>query len=199
MESNSPLKVSKLLQEIHERDLDHLDKQVTAEVKTKADATPMHWVAGEPAGTAIFDKLDPKLGEPDCAGAQHETGPQIVNIPKLRTGFLKIAPVDQESAGVKYDGEKIQFSLIPPYALKECAYNLTVGLRKYPHRDNWKLVDNGEERYLDAMYRHMEAHRRGEIFDPESSVPDMYHLAAAVVNGLFLLEKLTNPTMKGLM
>lgn len=98
--------------------------------------------------------------------------------------------------GTKYDNEKLQYSLIPPYALEAVARNLTVGLRKYRERDNWKKVPNAEQRYLDALMRHLEAVRKGEIYDPESSEEDMPHMAAVAVNALFLLEFMLNPELK---
>lgn len=98
-----------------------------------------------------------------------------------------------EAQGIKYDPDKLQYSLIPPHALEEVAKNLTIGLKKYPHRDNWKLVQDAEQRYLDALIRHLEAHRKGEIFDPDN--PSVYHLAAVAVNAMFLLEFMTNPEL----
>lgn len=98
--------------------------------------------------------------------------------------------------GTKYDQDKLQYTLIPPHALAEVARNLTIGLKKYKERDNWKKVPNAEQRYLDALYRHLEAHRKGEIYDPDSSVPDMYHLSAVIVNAMFLLEFMLNKGLK---
>ncbi len=98
--------------------------------------------------------------------------------------------------GTKYDKDKLQYSLIPSYALQEVARNLTIGLKKYKERDNWKKVPEAQQRYLDALYRHLEAHRRGELYDPDSSVPDMLHLAAVAVNAMFLMEFLLNPDLK---
>jgi hypothetical protein len=99
-------------------------------------------------------------------------------------------------AGTKYDTGKLQYSLVPPHALAEVARNLTAGLDKYKQRNNWQLVPNAEQRYLDALYRHLEAHRRGEIYDTDSSVPDMPHMAAVAVNAMFLLEFMLDPKFK---
>ena len=96
--------------------------------------------------------------------------------------------------GYKLDNNKLQYSLIPPLALEALARNLTAGLSKYP-KDNWKKVDNAEERYLDALYRHLEAHRKGEVYDSESSLDKMPHLAAVAVNAMFLLEFLLTPEL----
>jgi len=98
--------------------------------------------------------------------------------------------------GVKFDGDKTQYSLVPPYALRAVADNLTAGLKKYPGRNNWKLVPNAQERYLDALYRHLEAHRRGEIYDTEASVEGTTHLSAVIANAMFLLEFLLDPTLQ---
>lgn len=103
--------------------------------------------------------------------------------------------VIQHEKGYKLDNNKLQYSLIPPLALEAVAKNLTAGLSKYP-RDNWKKVENSEQRYLDALYRHLEAHRKGEVFDSESSVDKMPHLAAVAVNAMFLLEFLLNPELE---
>lgn len=102
----------------------------------------------------------------------------------------------EPSQGCKYDDGKTLYSLVPPYALEAVAKNLTVGLQKYPARDNWMLVDNAQGRYLDALYRHLEAHRRGEIYDTENTDPTTTHLSAVAVNSLFLLELMLNPSLR---
>lgn len=107
-----------------------------------------------------------------------------------------ITVTENQPIGTKYDQDKLQYSLIPPYALEQIAKNLTVGLKKYKERNNWKKVQGAEQRYLDALYRHLEAHRRGELYDTDSSVPDMLHMAAVAVNAMFLLEFMLDPQLK---
>jgi hypothetical protein len=101
----------------------------------------------------------------------------------------------EASQGVKYDDGKTLYSLVPPYALEAVAKNLTVGLKKYPARNNWMQVDKAEERYLDALYRHLEAHRKGEIYDADNIDPTTTHLSAVAVNAMFLLELMLNPKL----
>lgn len=103
---------------------------------------------------------------------------------------------DVQIAGTKYDDGKVQYTLVPPYALQEVARNLTEGLKKYKERNNWQKVPNAEQRYMDALMRHFEAIRRGEIYDVDSSVPDMPHMAAVAVNAMFLLEFMLDPKLK---
>jgi hypothetical protein len=98
--------------------------------------------------------------------------------------------------GVKYDKDKVQYSLVPPHALEAVARNLTVGLQKYKERDNWKKVPEANQRYLDALYRHLEAHRRGEVYDTDSAVPNMPHMAAVAVNAMFILEFMLDENLK---
>lgn len=118
--------------------------------------------------------------------------------PLVNTGNPPTRPTDFDTQlpGTKYDKEKVQYSLIPPHALHEVARNLTAGLKKYKERDNWKKVQGAQQRYLDALYRHLEAHRRGELYDEESTAENMLHLSAVVVNALFLMEFILDKNLK---
>ena len=53
---------------------------------------------------------------------------------------------EDQPIGTKYDQDKLQYSLIPSYALEQIAKNLTVGLKKYKERNNWKKVEGAEQR-----------------------------------------------------
>ena len=86
------------------------------------------------------------------------------------------------SGGLKFDAGKLRYSLIPPETLKALAEVLTFGADKY-QKDNWKLLENGKERYLDALMRHLEAYRSGDLIDSESNLPHIYHL---LCNAAFL-------------
>lgn len=86
--------------------------------------------------------------------------------------------------GVKADKSKPRFGLIPPHMLEEVARVLTFGAEKYA-KDNWKYVEDGRERYLDALLRHALAYNKGEVEDPESG---MHHLAHAICCALFIGE-----------
>lgn len=82
---------------------------------------------------------------------------------------------------MKFDKDKLRYGLIPPQATKAIAQVLTYGAKKYKP-NNWKLGE--PERYIDALYRHLEAWRAGEELDPESGLS---HLAHAITNISFLL------------
>lgn len=87
-------------------------------------------------------------------------------------------------SGPKYDEGKLRYSLVPPSAVKAIAQVLTFGAKKYAP-NSWQLVDRAPERYLDALMRHLEAYRSGELYDPESSLP---HLSHVLCNAAFLLH-----------
>ena len=87
-------------------------------------------------------------------------------------------------AGVKHDAEKPDYSLLPFHALEEAVKTLTYGARKYS-RDNWKRVPDFHRRYLSAAFRHVTAHARGELLDPETG---LHHLSHAIVSLMYLVE-----------
>jgi hypothetical protein len=82
--------------------------------------------------------------------------------------------------GVKYDAEKPDYSLIPPHALDEAVKALTYGKNKYS-RENWRLLDDAENRYFAAAQRHLWALRRGETYDSESGLHHASHAMACIL------------------
>lgn len=94
------------------------------------------------------------------------------------------AIIAEEIYARKFDKGKLRYSLIPPAATKALAEVLTFGAEKYA-ADSWQLVPDAERRYLDALYRHLEAYRGGEELDPESS---LHHLKHAITNLAFLIH-----------
>ena len=84
--------------------------------------------------------------------------------------------------GLKFDTGKLQYSLIPPETLSALAEVLTFGARKYTI-DGWKYVPDAKRRYMDALFRHLEAFRSGETHDQESG---LHHLAHLLTNVAFL-------------
>jgi hypothetical protein len=88
--------------------------------------------------------------------------------------------------GAKHDEGKLKFSLLTrglANQLKSVAKILTFGAKKYK-ADSWKCVPNAEQRYEDAMDRHLNAWKSGEDLDPESGLSHLSHIAC---NCLFLM------------
>jgi len=86
--------------------------------------------------------------------------------------------------GRKFDSDKLEYGLLPPFALEETVRVLTFGAQKY-ERDNWKKVPESKRRYFDALERHVWAWKKGEKLDPESGI---HHLAHAMCCLMFLYE-----------
>lgn len=75
---------------------------------------------------------------------------------------------------MKFDTGKLRYDLIPTSATKALAEVLTYGAKKYKP-NNWQQADD-IERYIAAAFRHFEALRSGEEFDPESGLRHSAHL-----------------------
>lgn len=96
-----------------------------------------------------------------------------------------------EKAGIKYDENKLRFDLIDPHFHKDVAEVLSFGAAQYGE-NNWKGLEDARNRYIGAAERHLNAIKRGEIFDEESGLPHAAHLGC---NAMFLhyLDRVTEP------
>ena len=90
----------------------------------------------------------------------------------------------------KDDKNKLSWHLLMKYFVNELTQLVRVlefGARKYGET-NYKTVPNFEDRYLSALYRHLNA----ATADPYSRDPDtgLSHYAHVVANALFLLQRI---------
>jgi len=85
--------------------------------------------------------------------------------------------------GMKYDGDKPRMWLLPFESLYEIAKVLTFGAKKYAAH-SWQTVPNGEERYTNALLRHLTSIQQGEVRDIESGLLHWSHVGC---NALFLI------------
>ena len=88
------------------------------------------------------------------------------------------------TGGRKFDGDKLEYGLLPPYALMAAVDVLTLGAQKY-ERDNWIHVPDAKRRYFDALQRHLWSWKMGEANDRETG---RGHLAHAMCCLMFLYE-----------
>ena len=104
---------------------------------------------------------------------------------------IKLTP-EQEKArqaakngklGIKFDGQKLRWDLLPYREVEEVVEILTFGAEKYAD-NNWQCVPNRRNRYYAAAMRHLVAWFMGERLDKESG---KNHLAHALCCILFLL------------
>ena len=98
----------------------------------------------------------------------------------------------ESKLGMKFDTDKIRPTLLPTDALIEITKVLEFGAKKYAP-DNWKLVENGKERYMDALMRHLWAYLQGEELDPETNLPHLAHAGCCVLFLLHLQNKQCQP------
>lgn len=95
--------------------------------------------------------------------------------------------LDVHAPGAKVDKNKPRYSLIPTGPLKWLAILYTRGAIKYSSQ-GWRSVKNGTERYLDALIRHLEAHREGKWLDPDTKVPHIIAVAWNAFAICYLIE-----------
>jgi hypothetical protein len=88
-------------------------------------------------------------------------------------------------SGMKFDDGKLPYHLVDPFAIAWLAGILAYGAAKYAP-ENWRLVDNANDRYYSALKRHLEAWRTGEQDDEENGMP---HLSAVMFCSMCLLAK----------
>lgn len=154
------------------------------------------------------NSLPPNITERICEDSNGNTKPEVIhaevaainkigNLEAAKYIYVTHSPCENcqraiDKAGLavilvtefmKFDAGKLRYSLIPPKAMKELAKVLTYGAKKYKP-NNWQLVED-KDRYVDALYRHLEAWRNGEKFDEESKLS---HLSHALTNIAFLLH-----------
>lgn len=86
------------------------------------------------------------------------------------------------TTGMKFDTGKLMYSLIPVETTQALAEVLSFGASKYAI-DGWKHVPDAKRRYMDALIRHLEAFRSGELYDQESGLS---HLSHVLANASFL-------------
>ena len=99
-------------------------------------------------------------------------------------GGLDLKKVKEIMEGKKYDEETAKLYLLPPKSILEVGKVLTYGADKYD-AENWRKVDDLQNRYTSAALRHIFAHIDGEADDPETGLS---HLAHAMCCLLFKLE-----------
>lgn len=103
----------------------------------------------------------------------------------------KKADVNDKKLGSKFDAEKNRMGLLPWESLNVIGWVLTVGAKKYLPQ-NWKEVPNAEERYKDALFRHLSAWATGEREDKETRLPHLAHAGACLLFLLWFEERFNN-------
>lgn len=96
---------------------------------------------------------------------------------------MQVPTIEEKAIGRKDDKGKLRYGLIPAQVLEALAAVLTFGARKYAP-ENWRLLSDPEQRYEDALWRHLMEYKKGERLDSDSKLPHLWH---AVTNLAFLI------------
>lgn len=83
----------------------------------------------------------------------------------------------------KADNGKPRPTLVPMSLIWAVTAIREYGCKKYHDPENWRKVE--PQRYHDALYRHWLAYLEGEVNDPESGLPHIWHCACNIA---FLIE-----------
>lgn len=80
----------------------------------------------------------------------------------------------------------LDFNLNIAEVMKAIQDVLQYGVEKYGKKDSWQQVENAQQRYVSALYRHLVVVKtEGEdVMDDESG---LYHLSHVLCNAMFLL------------
>lgn len=84
------------------------------------------------------------------------------------------------SNGVKSDGGKLNWSLLPLGPIREIIQVLMFGAKKYA-RGNYKQVRGARRRYYEAAMRHLTDWYEGSTLDAESGMPELAHALTCII------------------
>lgn len=73
-------------------------------------------------------------------------------------------------------------------AIGDC---MSYNSKTHPEPDDWKNLDNGQNRLTNAMIRHLLKYMNGTEFDEDDNIPHLVHVAwnALAICELYLMEK----------
>ena len=79
-----------------------------------------------------------------------------------------------EEKGVKFDEGKNRLDLLPTEFLEGVGHTLSFGANKYDD-ENWRGGIK-YHRVYGSLLRHLFSWRKGEVLDPESGMPHLWHV-----------------------
>lgn len=90
-----------------------------------------------------------------------------------------------EEKGIKNDFKdgKLRWDLLPLDVIEKVVEIYTFGAKKYKE-NSWQNLPDGYRRYKAALFRHITAYEKGEVYDSESGC---MHLAHAAWNAIAML------------
>jgi len=92
------------------------------------------------------------------------------------------------SEGVKYDEDKLDYTLLPQPELAKVVETLMYGANKYPEAHNWLKVPDGKNRYIKALLRHAMQAVDTDL-DSESGLPHLAHAACCCLFAMHFMSE----------
>jgi hypothetical protein len=92
----------------------------------------------------------------------------------------KVLRETEKEYNPKYDKDKLDWTLLPINEVEEIVKVLDFGKQKYSAHA-WKGVENAEQRYLSATYRHLVEYTKGNKIYEESGLSHLSHLATNII------------------
>lgn len=83
---------------------------------------------------------------------------------------------------------KLRWDLLPLDLIEKIVEVYHFGAKKYSP-NTWQKLPDGYNRYKAAMLRHLTAHEKGELYDKESGLPHLAHMAWNAIALLYFALK----------
>lgn len=81
----------------------------------------------------------------------------------------------EESRKNDIQDDKLRWDLLPLDLIEKVVEVYHFGAKKYAP-NSWQNLPDGENRYRAALLRHLAAHQKGELKDPESGLLHLQHV-----------------------
>lgn len=119
--------------------------------------------------------IDPKTC-PACNHPKHTGLACTFMVSDIRPnhGSMSVCSCTANDSRKASHGKVKGWHLLPWDTIAEEAEVYAYGAKKY-EAHSWRKVENAVEEYTAAMFRHLQAHFRGEEIDPESGLRHLAH------------------------
>lgn len=91
--------------------------------------------------------------------------------------------MEEEAIKNDFRDGKLRWDLLPLDVIEKVVEIYTFGAKKYKE-NSWQNLPDGYQRYKAALFRHITAYEKGEVYDSESGC---MHLAHAAWNAISML------------
>lgn len=103
--------------------------------------------------------------------------------------YKEVITPPEANGGIKFDSDKLDWSLLPWDVIETVVRRYHVGKAKYAAW-SWTKLENGKERYESAMMRHFMEYKKGNRWDEDPRFQGEFkssHLQASLWNMMCLV------------